>query len=296
MEGLLCRTNKMDCCGSGQVTGGGTLGHWFFPNGTLVDSRSSNLDVGRTDFFFRNRFRSVVRLLRVGHPLETGLFRCEVPDASNINQSLYVNVGMHFMNNLPHVYMNHNSNVTTMNLVSMPQLLCFTYSECDSNSHNLNIPFSNHNNWYTVYCHQHECFTEQFINCLIPLYAGSTPSPTPFIPITISIISLGINTAGEAFNLQCSIMSSRSTSQVVPIITWLDSSSQLIVSTGDDTKTISATMMNPNGGYFSTLSFNPLLESDAGLYVCRVMVGSIIMVETITINVNGMWIPCHLRV
>lgn len=99
IEGLLCRTNKMDCCGSGQVPGGGTLGHWFFPNGTVVGSKSSNMLTGRTDFFFRNRFQSVVRLLREGHPLETGFFHCEVPDANNVNQSLYVNVGMHFMNN-----------------------------------------------------------------------------------------------------------------------------------------------------------------------------------------------------
>lgn len=95
MEGLLCHTDKIDCCASGQVPGEGTLGHWYFPNGTVVDSRSSNTDAGRADFFFRNRFQSVVRLLRVGNPLETGLFRCEVPDASNVNQTLYVNVGMH---------------------------------------------------------------------------------------------------------------------------------------------------------------------------------------------------------
>lgn len=99
IEGLLCHTDKIDCCASGQVPGGGTLGHWFFPNGTVVDSRSSNTDAGRTEYFFRNRFQSVIRLLRVGNPLETGIFRCEVPDASDVNQSLYVNVGMHFMNN-----------------------------------------------------------------------------------------------------------------------------------------------------------------------------------------------------
>lgn len=90
-------------------------------------------------------------------------------------------------------------------------------------------------------------------------------------------------------------MSSGSTSQVVPTITWLDSNSQLIASIGDGTKAISATMMNPNGGYFSTLSFNPLLASDAGLYMCRVIVGSIIMVETVTINISGMFIPKGLR-
>ena len=92
-EGVLCLTNKVDCCASSQVPGGGVLGDWFFPNGTPVGSKSPNADAGRTDFFFRNRFESVVRLLRVGNPPETGLFRCVIPDANNVNQSLYVNVG-----------------------------------------------------------------------------------------------------------------------------------------------------------------------------------------------------------
>ena len=98
-EGLLCLTDKVDCCGATQVSGGDTLGQWIFPNGTVVEGRSANVGAGRMDFFFRNRFQSVVRLLRVGHPIETGVFRCEVPNVNHVNQTLYVNVGMHLMNN-----------------------------------------------------------------------------------------------------------------------------------------------------------------------------------------------------
>lgn len=84
-------------------------------------------------------------------------------------------------------------------------------------------------------------------------------------------------------------MSSGSTNQLVPTITWLNSSSQLVTSTEDGTRAISTTMMNPNGGYFSTLSFDPLLASDAGLYTCRVVVGSAVMMRTVTVNVSGMY-------
>lgn len=92
-EGVLCLTNKQNCCGASQV-GGDPLGQWFFPNGSVVDSRSSNIASSRADYFFRNRFQSVVRLLQVGQPDERGLFRCEVPNAFNVNQTLYVNMGM----------------------------------------------------------------------------------------------------------------------------------------------------------------------------------------------------------
>lgn len=175
-----------------------------------------------------------------------------------------------------------------MNLVSM--YLILIHSECDSNSHNHNIPCSNHNNRYSLL--PPTCFTKQFIT-FYP-HTESTASPTPSILIIVSITSLGISTAGEVFSLQCSTMSSGSTNQLAPTITWLDSSLQLITSTGDGTKAVSTTMMNPDGGYFSTLSFDPLLASDAGLYVCRVMVGSVIRVETVTINVSGM-LYCDLR-
>ena len=150
-----------------------------------------------------------------------------------------------------------------------------------------------------VHCHPYDSLSNNSLPHS-PLHAGSTASPTPSIHITISITSLGINTAGEVFSLQCSTgtMSSGSTNQLVPTITWLNSSSQLVTSTGDGTKAVSTIMMNANGGYFSMLSFDPLLASDAGLYTCRVTVGSVIRMETTTVNVSGMYIQlhCDLRV
>ena len=91
--GLLCLTNKIDCCAAGQVDGGETLGEWYFPNGTIVRNKRAYSNAGSLDFFYRNRFQSVVRLLQVGHATERGLFYCEIPNANNMNHTLYVNLG-----------------------------------------------------------------------------------------------------------------------------------------------------------------------------------------------------------
>ena len=91
--GLLCHTNKLDCCAVSHVNDGEALGHWFFPNQTIVNNRRNYTDSGSMDFFYRNRFQSVVRLLRVGHPIVRGLFRCEIPNANDVFESLYVNIG-----------------------------------------------------------------------------------------------------------------------------------------------------------------------------------------------------------
>ena len=91
--GLLCHTNKVDCCADDHVSDGGVLGEWFLPNGTIVNNRRNNTDSRSMDFFYRNRFQSVVRLLRVGHPIVRGLFRCEIPNANNVFETLYVNIG-----------------------------------------------------------------------------------------------------------------------------------------------------------------------------------------------------------
>lgn len=93
VEGLLCLTSKQDCCSAAIVGGDTPLGQWFFPNESVVHSKASNIDAGREHYFFRNRFQSVVRLLQVGRPPERGLFRCEVPNAYDVNQTLYVTIG-----------------------------------------------------------------------------------------------------------------------------------------------------------------------------------------------------------
>ena len=84
---LFCLTNRTDCCrmkDTPQGTGG--IGEWFFPNGNTVNNEGSGDDI------YRSRGPSFVRLRRRNNASTTGVFRCEVPDASGTNQSIYVGV------------------------------------------------------------------------------------------------------------------------------------------------------------------------------------------------------------
>ena len=85
---LLCHTNKTDCCRGSNIEG-----DWYFPDRTRVRSYAENYGLGHTSYFFRNRHNSVVRLRRREAPTERGRFYCEVPNASGVNQTIYVNIG-----------------------------------------------------------------------------------------------------------------------------------------------------------------------------------------------------------
>ena len=81
---LYCFTNGSDCC---RESDRGTNGKWFFPDGRQVDEngRVSTLD------FNRNRGPSAVLLNRRNNAMgPTGFYRCEVLDARNVVQSIYV--------------------------------------------------------------------------------------------------------------------------------------------------------------------------------------------------------------
>ena len=80
---LLCMTNLTACC-QPPYTGenGRNLGNWFFPNGTRVPS---NGDI------YRTRGQMVVRLNRRGGG-EDGIYRCEIPGAMNVIQTIYIGV------------------------------------------------------------------------------------------------------------------------------------------------------------------------------------------------------------
>ena len=80
---LLCLTNNTMCCGRDQVPGRGILGDWYYPNGTEV------VNLGEWWEFYRNRGQSVVRLhrRRGGVP---GIYRCAIPDAAGVDQTLYI--------------------------------------------------------------------------------------------------------------------------------------------------------------------------------------------------------------
>ena len=91
---LICHTNNMDCCRDDQ------LGDWLYPNGTTLKSFTVNTNKRIPEFFSRRRSQSRVIMIASGTyelrtflgPPERGRFHCEVPDANDVNQTVYVNI------------------------------------------------------------------------------------------------------------------------------------------------------------------------------------------------------------
>ena len=83
---LNCRTDLEACCNAGQQNLPASLGEWYYPNGTALD-----YDPGGATFR-RNRGLMNIRLWRRHTPTERGRFRCEVPNAQNVTQIVYVNI------------------------------------------------------------------------------------------------------------------------------------------------------------------------------------------------------------
>ena len=80
---LLCKTDLTACC----ETPPNRLGEFYCPNDVIVPVRK--LEQG----FYRNRGSQEVRLnRREGVIFPTGEFRCEIPDASETIQILYVHL------------------------------------------------------------------------------------------------------------------------------------------------------------------------------------------------------------
>ena len=79
-DALFCITNQIACCKPGE--NGTALGNWFFSNGTRVLSDGD---------FYRDRGQMVIRLNRRGGG-EDGIYRCEIPDAMNVIQTIYIGV------------------------------------------------------------------------------------------------------------------------------------------------------------------------------------------------------------
>ena len=85
---LLCLTDQPACCRP-PYTGvnGSALGNWFFPNGTNLSTGSVT---SRWDFY-RTRGQSVVLLHRRRGGV-SGIYSCEIPDAMNVTQAIYIGV------------------------------------------------------------------------------------------------------------------------------------------------------------------------------------------------------------
>ena len=81
-DALFCLTDLTACCQPGSTS---DLGNWFFPNGTRVPSSGNNWD------FHRTRGQSVLRLQR-RRGGEDGIYHCEISDAMNVTQTIYVGV------------------------------------------------------------------------------------------------------------------------------------------------------------------------------------------------------------
>ena len=83
---LLCRTNQTACCRPPYTSEMGSVsGNWFFPNGTRVPSVNTKWG------FYRTRGQMVVRMYRRRGGVE-GIYRCEIADALNVTQTIYIGV------------------------------------------------------------------------------------------------------------------------------------------------------------------------------------------------------------
>ena len=79
-------TDFRNCCRppyTGEM--GNAIGNWFFPNGSRVHSSGSKWD------FHRARGHMVV-LLHHRRGGAEGIYRCEIPDAMNVIQTIYIRV------------------------------------------------------------------------------------------------------------------------------------------------------------------------------------------------------------
>ena len=85
-DALHCLTELTACCGK-KFNGamGSAIANWFFPNGTRVPSASNQGD------FHRTRGDMVV-LLQRRRGGEDGVYYCEISDAMNIIQTIYIGV------------------------------------------------------------------------------------------------------------------------------------------------------------------------------------------------------------
>ena len=83
-DALLCITSLPACCHN-DYTSGPALGNWYFPNGTRVPSGGMKWD------FYRTRGQMVVSMYRRRGGVE-GIYRCVIPDAMNVTQTIYIGV------------------------------------------------------------------------------------------------------------------------------------------------------------------------------------------------------------
>ena len=96
---LECITDLVDCCGTESGSPVRTVhGNWYFPDGTIVGEFAPSatrfmVNRGPNEVVNGQQFYGSVRLFRRFSAIpERGRFRCELPNAAGVNQTLYVNI------------------------------------------------------------------------------------------------------------------------------------------------------------------------------------------------------------
>ena len=86
--GIYCLTPSLECCSdSGTPNAASVTREWYLPDGTPVTSDNSP--------FIKSRVSSAVSLHRdlfSSNTAPSGVYRCEIPDASGTNQNIYVGI------------------------------------------------------------------------------------------------------------------------------------------------------------------------------------------------------------
>ena len=99
--------------------------------------------------------------------------------------------------------------------------------------------------------------------------------------VNVMITTSGSPTVGEMYTLECSVTGS--TDQ--PTITWLDDGDEITFSAN---RMVSATTVNSGDGiYSSTLTFTPLMATDAGMFMCRATLGDAVQTVSMDVTVQG---------
>ena len=89
---LLCVTDQSACCRrpyTGEM--GHAIGNWFFPNGTRIPAAIVNVTTGTQWEFYRSRGQ-MVEIMHRRRGGENGIYRCQIPDAMNVTQLIYIGI------------------------------------------------------------------------------------------------------------------------------------------------------------------------------------------------------------
>lgn len=89
-DALLCITELSACCQHLYTNDTEpALGNWFFPNGTRIPGEVVDGTTGLQFNIYRTRGHSVVLLHRRKGGVN-GIYRCEIPDALGVIQTIYI--------------------------------------------------------------------------------------------------------------------------------------------------------------------------------------------------------------